>query len=59
MINIPCNLVQNEFNNRSTGFFKPEELQLLWDNGKRIQVKMFYGLTAFDAEHSRYDFIEK
>jgi hypothetical protein len=58
MINVPCNLVQNEFNNRSTGFFKAEELQSLWDKGKRIDVKMFYGLSAFEAEHAKYNFIQ-
>lgn len=59
MINVPCNLVQNEFNNRSTGFFKIEQLQALWQEGKRIDVKMFYGLDAYSAEHARYNFVSK
>lgn len=54
--NIPCNLVQDDFKNRSTGFFTAEQLQLLWDDGKRIDVQKFYGLDAFDAEHKKYDF---
>jgi hypothetical protein len=59
LINVPCNLVQNEFKNRSTGFFTAEILQEKWDAGKRIDVKMFYGLSAFEAEHAIYTFIEK
>jgi hypothetical protein len=59
MINIPCNLVQNDFKNRSTGFFTAEQLQLLWDEGKRIDVQKFYGLAAIDAEHQRYDFLQE
>lgn len=58
VINVPCNVVQNEIDNRSTGFFSAGELQSFWEEGKRIDVKMFYGLSAFEAEHARYTFIQ-
>ncbi|HET7897390.1 MAG TPA: hypothetical protein VFL47_06965 [Flavisolibacter sp.] len=56
LVNIPCNLVQSDFNNRSTGYYSSEELLQLWDEGKAIDVAKFYGLTAFEAEHSKYSF---
>lgn len=56
LVNIPCNLVQNEFNNRSTGLYSAEELQDMWDAGKRIQIEDFKNLKASDAVHMRYSF---
>jgi len=58
LINIPCNLVQNDFKNRSTGHFTADELQTLWDDGKRIDFNLFKGKDATEAEQARYEFID-
>lgn len=58
LVNVPCNLVQTEFKNRSTDLFTVEELLDVWESGKRIDTNMFEGNTAFDAMHKKYQFIK-
>jgi len=59
LINVPCNLVQNVFKNRSTGLFSAEELQDLWDEGKRIDVSPFQGMSSDEATYVKYCFKNK
>jgi hypothetical protein len=56
VINVPCNIVQNEFANRSTGLFTIPELLKFWHDGKRIRVEEFYKLQAKEAMHKKYTF---
>ncbi len=57
LINVPCNVVQKEFKNRSTCLFSVEELQNLWDKGQRINIDDFNKIDAVDAVHKKYTFI--
>jgi len=59
LVNIPCNLVQNTFNNRTTGLFGAEELQDLWDEGKRINFEDFQEMEPGKAVHTKYTFKTK
>ncbi|RZK12988.1 MAG: hypothetical protein EOO46_01090 [Flavobacterium sp.] len=59
LINVPCNLVQNEIKNRSTGFFTAEELLRYWEKGQRINIEKLQGLDAYKAEHSKYEFCDR
>jgi len=56
MVNVPCNLVQNEFANRTTGFFTSEELLIFWKEHKRIDIDNFYQLKANEAICKKYTF---
>lgn len=58
LVNVPCNLVQTEFKNRSTGLFSISELIEVWESGKRINTDVFVGLNAYDAMHAKYEFIK-
>lgn len=56
LINIPCNLVQNDYNNRYTGFFSTNELQELWDKGERINIESFIKMEPYKALYAKYSF---
>lgn len=56
MINVPCNVVQIEYNNRVTGMFTAEELLLIWHKNERIIIDDFYKLTASEAVKFKYRF---
>jgi hypothetical protein len=56
LVNVPCNLVQNEFENRTTGFFTSDELLSFWKEHKRIDVDSFYQLKANEAICKKYNF---
>jgi hypothetical protein len=56
MINVPCNVVQIEYNNRITGMFTAEELLLIWQKNERIVVDDFYKLNASEAVNLKYRF---
>ena len=58
LVNVPCNLVQNEFCNRSTGYYSSKELLLVWKQGKRINVDDFFNLSAKDAMYKKYSFYD-
>lgn len=57
MINIPCNRVQNEVNNRTLQYFSTQDLLDVWKQGKRIDIDAFYGQNARDAVNFIYKFI--
>ncbi|MEO6731319.1 MAG: hypothetical protein ABIN01_08875 [Ferruginibacter sp.] len=56
-VNVPCNIVQDEFSNIYTGTFSVLELLKLFMDGKRIDWKLYTGMNAKDVQHIRYDFI--
>jgi hypothetical protein len=56
IVNIPCNLVQNDFSNRYTGHFTADELLLVWKQGRRILFDEFYRLPARVAMYKKYSF---
>ena len=58
LVNVPCNLVQNEFCNRSTGYYSTKELLLAWKQGKRINADDFFKLSAKDAMYIKYSFYD-
>lgn len=54
---IPANLVQTECKNPTLGSFSIEELLVLWEAGKRIDVGEFYEKEINIAEVQKYTFI--
>ncbi|MDP4285498.1 MAG: hypothetical protein Q8891_13820 [Bacteroidota bacterium] len=56
-VNIPCNIVQNDFENIYTGTFSVSELLKLFLEGKRINWKLYKGIDAISIQKSKYDFI--
>lgn len=59
LVNVPCNIVQKEFHNRSTNYFSIEELQNLWDEGKRIDISAFNGMSADEACKMKFTFLDE
>lgn len=56
-VNVPCNLVQNEFNNLSTGTFSTDDLLAKFLNGQRIDWKKLEKLNARDAQLVTFSFV--
>jgi hypothetical protein len=56
MVNVPCNLVQTEISNRSTGHFSANELLFMWEQRKRINTDDFFNLSAKEAIYKKYSF---
>ena len=59
MINVPCNIVQSDFANRNTGLFTAEELIAVWAKKQKIAINDFYKVTAEEALHKKYTFINR
>ncbi|MCW3110664.1 MAG: hypothetical protein JWQ09_5170 [Segetibacter sp.] len=55
-VNIPCNLVQTEVKNRTTTAFSVEELNEIWNTGKRIDTHKFWKTNANTAQSMKFDF---
>ncbi|GEO07621.1 hypothetical protein [Segetibacter aerophilus] len=55
-VNIPCNLVQTEVKNRTTTAYTVEELNRIWNTGKRIDIMKFHLLDAQSAQTMKFEF---
>lgn len=55
-VNIPCNVVQQDFKNIYTGAFDVEELLKLFMEGKRINWSVYNDGHPKEIQHSRYIF---
>jgi hypothetical protein len=58
-VNIPCNVVQKEFNNLSNDSYSVEQLLNYFLNGKRINWKQLKGLKAPEVQKTEFSFISK
>jgi hypothetical protein len=56
-VNIPCNIIQNEFENIYTGTYTISELVNLFLAGKRINWQAYKGMDSKIVQFSKYDFI--
>lgn len=56
-VNIPCNIVQEEFKNRYTDSYSIEHLLKYFLEGKRIDWKNLQGLNAPDVQKTKFTFI--
>ena len=56
LVNVPCNRVQEEFSNRTTGGWKTGELLERWNRGERIRHEEFVGLSPREAEERAFSF---
>jgi hypothetical protein len=55
-VNVPCNLVQSDFRNRTTGAFTVEELKQWWLSGKRIDIQKFWKQDSNVAQKMKFEF---
>jgi hypothetical protein len=55
-VNVPCNIVQSEFDNISTGLFSTDELLHLFLDGKRINWKEAQNWNARNVQTMKYSF---
>ena len=55
-VNIPCNLVQTEVRNRTTGTFSVEELNDTWRTGRRINTDPFWKANINTARTMKFEF---
>ena len=58
-VNIVCNVVNTEHNNRNTGLHSIDDLLKKWEEGYRIQYEDFFGKQCADAEQSSFNFINR
>ena len=56
-VNIPCNVVQNDFENIFTGTYSVSELLKLFLEGKRINWESCKGMNPKNIQHIKYNFI--
>ena len=56
IVNVPCNLVQTEISNRSTGYYSVDDLLSIWNQCKRINTDEFFNLSAKEAINKKYSF---
>jgi len=56
-VNIPCNMVQKEFNNRSNDTYSVEELVSYFLKGYRIDWRKLEGLKAPEAQKTKFVFV--
>jgi hypothetical protein len=56
---VPVNIVQSESSNPIHGFFSPEELLQLWEEGWMIDLSKFYGIKGSLAQIQKYTFIKR
>jgi hypothetical protein len=55
-VNIPCNVVQQEFNNKSNDSFTVKELLSYFLKGQRIDWRKLEGMKAPEAQHAKFTF---
>lgn len=58
-VNIPCNIVQNEFNNLHTGTYNVNELLDRFLKRQRIDWKILKNLRAPEAQVAKFTFIDQ
>lgn len=58
-VNIVCNVVNTEHQNRNTGLHSIENLLEKWEAGYRIQYEDFFGQSCADAEKSSFVFVKR
>jgi hypothetical protein len=58
-VNVPCNLVQDEFDNNHTGTFHVNELLEKFLQDERIDWKQFQNLRAPEAQILKFSFVHK
>lgn len=56
-VNVPCNMVQTEFANNTTGAFSTDELLGKFIQGQRIDLMKLEGLRPRDAQVIKFSFI--
>lgn len=56
-VNVPCNVVQTDFDNIFTGTYSVSALLHLFLAGKRINWKLCHGMKAKNVQHIKYEFI--
>lgn len=57
--NVPCNIVQQEFINKSNDSFSVEELVSYFLNGQRIDWRKLHGMKAPEAQKTKFIFIDR
>jgi hypothetical protein len=58
-INIPCNIVQNECDNKFTGTYDPEFLLQQWESGNRIRYEEFLGQDCKIVQQAKFNFVKR
>ena len=56
---VPANLVQSEWSNPHLGTFTVDELLSVWEEGKMIDRRAFYGRQLHETQTQRYTFVER
>lgn len=55
-VNIPCNIVQNDYQNVQTGLFSADELLKYYMEGKRIKWKLYKGMQPKLIQAATFEF---
>jgi|GEM_PF-641661 len=58
-VNVPCNLVQTEIPNKTTGEYDIEFLLEKWEQGYRIHFEEYYQQDCKVVQKSRYNFVKR
>jgi hypothetical protein len=58
-VNIPCNLVQNVFDNYTTGYFTTKDLLDKWNDGYKIEIAGLEQKSIYDIVHHKYSFVKR
>lgn len=58
-VNIPCNIVQKEWINKSTNSMDVEFLLKKWNEGKRIHFEEFKGVDVKKVQKAAYNFVDR
>ena len=56
---VPANLVQSEWTNLNLGTFSTDELLSLWEAGKMIDCREFYGKPTHITQIQKYTFVDR
>jgi hypothetical protein len=57
-VNVPCNMVQKEFNNKSNDSYSVEELLSYFLKGQRIDWRKLEGQNAPEAQKTKFTFLD-
>jgi len=58
-VNIVCNVVNKEHQNRNTGLHSLDSLLSRWKQGYRIQYEFFHGKPCIEVEVSEFPFVKR
>jgi hypothetical protein len=58
-VNVPCNMVQTEFSNKTTGEYDADFLLKQWEEGNRIYFEEFYKQDCKLVQKARYNFVKR